>query len=92
MLTLVGMADFTTSISWNQLEVIIIHTELSTTVHINFVGPEMLQLDGKFMAYVHGTVAHYVIVCDVQLAYCLACNSCKTLIGEHEMHGRMHPN
>ena len=21
-----------------------------------------------------------------------ACNSCKTLIGVHEMHGRMHPN
>ena len=22
----------------------------------------------------------------------IACNSCKTLIGVHEMHGRMHPN
>ena len=44
------------------------------------------------LATVGGMGLHHAYSCTCTRNVCCIGNSCKTLIGVHEMHGRMHPN
>ena len=42
--------------------------------------------------YMHLLQCSTAVLLWIMHAHALICNSCKTLIGVHEMYGRMHPN